>query len=486
MKDIKNKVLQIINNKNFKRIAIVVILFALIFGFYKSISNSNKDLILVNNRIDRRQFQIYKQKTDGSGYELYTGSGFPEGQVLNVNRTVCLDNNGNELQNVISYRDGRVSVSSNKTVFCTLYFDIVKPDITVVITGFNETHNTKSVSCTTGETPQSGTTNAYFNTKYQALVFNNVTSKNTNCTLTSTNTDLSSTKTTLRDTITGLITSGNIYEHQTAGVTDWALENVADSGTNSNGDTVTVGYRYEGKKPNNYIWFNNEMWRIIGVIPTCTASGCTTKEDLVKIIRAESIGGLKWHTSTPTYVWSDQYSLYQVLNSYYLTKSNATGDAICTGTVAADCDYRVKGIGETSYYGNMIKNVYWNSGKAAPGSTAAATYGNEMLTQDVGGKIGIMNASDYGYATTTHTASLSSYKSYTGTNWLFSQGFEWMIDPFFSDGRYALFVENTGNMNYNVTATLRGFSVRPVAYLDSSVYVISGDGSEGTPYQIAM
>ena len=25
------------------------------------------------------------------------------------------------------------------------------------------------------------------------------------------------------------------------------------------------GYRYEGKNQNNYIWFNNELWRIIGV-----------------------------------------------------------------------------------------------------------------------------------------------------------------------------------------------------------------------------
>jgi len=24
-----------------------------------------------------------------------------------------------------------------------------------------------------------------------------------------------------------------------------------------------AGYRYEGKNPNNYIWFNDEMWRII-------------------------------------------------------------------------------------------------------------------------------------------------------------------------------------------------------------------------------
>ena len=30
------------------------------------------------------------------------------------------------------------------------------------------------------------------------------------------------------------------------------------------------GYRYEGKNPNNYIWFNNEYWRIIGVFDSAT------------------------------------------------------------------------------------------------------------------------------------------------------------------------------------------------------------------------
>ena len=309
------------------------------------------------------------------------------------------------------------------------------------------------------------------------IVIDNVTGK-VEC-----NVDFKTNPSTLKDTITGLITSGNIYEHQTNSVTDWVLENVTNSGTNSNGDTVTAGYRYEGKKPNNYIWFNNEMWRIIGVIPTCTASGCTTKEDLVKIISAESIGGLKWHTSSPNKIWSDQYSLYQVLNSYYLTKGNATGMSICTGTAAADCDYRVKGI--DTYYRNMIKDVYWNTGAGLQSKTATITYGKEILTQNVGGKIGIMNASDYGYATTTHTAALESYGSYASTNWLYGQGYEWTITPYSSNSNFALYVTSSGNVDSS-SAYSAGYAVRPSLYLDSSVYVVSGDGTESTPYQIAM
>ena len=42
------------------------------------------------------------------------------------------------------------------------------------------------------------------------------------------------------------------------------------------------GYRYEGKNPNNYIWFNNEYWRIIGVFDS-TSHGQSEK-NMVKII----------------------------------------------------------------------------------------------------------------------------------------------------------------------------------------------------------
>ena len=49
------------------------------------------------------------------------------------------------------------------------------------------------------------------------------------------------------------------------------------------------GKRYQGKNPDNYIWFNDELWRIIGNIPVCLTSGCASTENRVKIIRNNSI-----------------------------------------------------------------------------------------------------------------------------------------------------------------------------------------------------
>ncbi len=63
-------------------------------------------------------------------------------------------------------------------------------------------------------------------------------------------------------------------------------------------------WRFAGKNPNNYILFNNELWRIIGVMPNveyCTGtygseSECSTTKtgSLVKIIRNDSLGAFSF------------------------------------------------------------------------------------------------------------------------------------------------------------------------------------------------
>ena len=55
---------------------------------------------------------------------------------------------------------------------------------------------------------------------------------------------------------------------------------------------ANTDYRYTGADPNNYVSFNNELWRIIGVFPTDDGTG--NIENRVKIIRNESIGRYSW------------------------------------------------------------------------------------------------------------------------------------------------------------------------------------------------
>ena len=256
------------------------------------------------------------------------------------------------------------------------------------------------------------------------------------------------------------------------------------------------GYRYEGKDPNNYIWFNNELWRIIGVFDE--ASHGVSGQNLVKIIKADSIGGLVWDKSN-TNDWTAA-SLMNLLNGAYYNSENGTGGEYCYGystTVpAGSCDYRESGINDT--YRPMIENVTWHlGGHSRTSATAEAFYGYERGTTVYSGRpptttgyIGLMYPSDYGYSVLSsscaRTTNLGSYDEATcaGQSWLYGQGYEWTITPNSSNSISAFSLFSNGRVvTFNACF---GYSVRPVLYLDSSVYVIDGNGSVSDPYIIGM
>ena len=54
--------------------------------------------------------------------------------------------------------------------------------------------------------------------------------------------------------------------------------------------------RYTGIDPNNYILFNNELWRIIGVMNNVETSA-GIKESLLKIRKSELLGIYSWDSS---------------------------------------------------------------------------------------------------------------------------------------------------------------------------------------------
>ena len=101
-----------------------------------------------------------------------------------------------------------------------------------------------------------------------------------------------------------------------------------------------------------------------------------------------------------------------------------------------------------------------------------------------------MYPSDYGYSVLSsscaRTTNLGSYNEATcaGQSWLYGQGYEWTITPHSSYSDYVFHLYGNGYLNYD--RANNGYSVRPVLYLDSSVYVIDGNGSVSDPYIIGM
>ena len=272
--------------------------------------------------------------------------------------------------------------------------------------------------------------------------------------------------------------------------------------TEGTGEVVNEnGYRYEGKNPNNYIWFNNEYWRIIGVFDR--SSHGQDGKHLVKIIRAETLDGLSWDESGAN-DWTAS-SLKSLLNGAYYNAQDGTSSEYCYGFTmmpSTNCDYTKKGI--QSSYRRMITNVTWHlGGYSSNRATAEEFYEYERSTTVNGsnsttttGFIGLMYPSDYGYSILAsdcaRTTDLRFYNKEicAGASWLYGKGTEWTLTHNSSrnDFVFALFSEGFlyGVYGEHLSVAYEGYGFRPVLYLDASVYKIDGDGSLENPYIVGM
>lgn len=266
-----------------------------------------------------------------------------------------------------------------------------------------------------------------------------------------------------------------------------------------NGKVVNEnGYRYEGTNPNNYVLYNGELWRIIGVFGS-TVHG--QSGNLVKIIRNESIGGLVYYTLTSSLTSWGASTLYKLLNqtsggSYYTgvdytNKSSGTYCSSYYGYTPIDCSFSKTGI-RSDYARGMIQEVSWYStAYAVPGIQPYDAYLNDITTTTKStGYIGLMYASDYGYAVQAsdcaRTTALSSYDGSTtgltcaGKNWLRLGEEEWTISRTSENSSKTVAIH--GGLDGD--GIQMGHMVRPVLYLKSSVYYVSGSGTYDDPIVI--
>ena len=414
-----------------------------------------------DNKIPKMISLMLETKAGSGEYKQSTDSKWPtSGYEYNEALSSC--ENGSIL--VWNENKGTVTVKANKLDKCYVYFDVLFPDVTLAITNRPTTYGKLgSISCTGS--------NATYNQQYNRIEISSFNGKYSSCNLNYTD---STSKVNLASYITGLAGS--------------------EQGT---GQVVNEkGYRYEGKNPNNYIWFNNEYWRIIGVFDS--ASHGQANKNLVKIIRADILDGLAWHKSN-TNDWTSS-SLKSLLNGAYYNATDGTSSGYCYGystTVPANCDYTKKGI--QSGYRGMIANVTWYlGGYSSSSATADAFYGYERGTTVYSGRpisttgyIGLMYPSDYGYSVLSsscaRTTNLVSYNTANcaGQSWLYGKGYEWTLTPYSSYSAYVFNLYFQGQLNDN-SHVASGYGSRPVLYLDASVYKIDGDGSLDNPYIVGM
>ena len=232
--------------------------------------------------------------------------------------------------------------------------------------------------------------------------------------------------------------------------------------------------RFRGKTPNNYVTFNNETWRIIGIV-----------DGHLKLIRNESAAVKQWNADNLN-DWTKS-SLMKYLNPKDVSKAETDGEYWSNLTL------------EAKY---MIEKIEWNLGGFTSNSTNTnniktleaytkerenVSYNNQPTTWE--GYVGLMYPSDYGYAASEECMINKVLYQYNdeackSSNWLYIGIHEWTQSPHSGCSDCVWYVDATGMLNYANNA--RTSNVRPVVNLKSTVKFIDGVGTSDKPYQLAM
>ena len=299
----------------------------------------------------------------------------------------------------------------------------------------------------------------------------------------------------------------------------------ATNAYDDNGVTKYHEYRYVGAEPDNWVRYNDDDYRIIGVFDD--NSHGVEGEYLVKLIAANALAATSWGTynSAPAYTmrssvknnWDGLDSngtttngtgvpanLNVLLNEYFLNPTATSTYGECVNWIYAsysqtskNCS-NIKGYGiQTTSLRDYIQPVTWylygygsNLNKANwyqcernnyIGCTSANSGAYSGTTT---ASIGLMYVSDYfyasGYVASNDIQTTSGAQDLIVLNWLYN-GIEWTITPR-GDSNDLVF-NISGYVNKNNGSHL-SFSFRPTFYLKSTVKIKSGNGTYNNPYVI--
>ena len=273
-------------------------------------------------------------------------------------------------------------------------------------------------------------------------------------------------------------------------------------------NTSDENIRYYGSNPDNYVSFNNELWRIIGVFG-----------NNVKLVRSEKLGDLSWDSSASSVnngwgvnEWS-QSALKNYLNTMYYGGTSVT---CYNGKYDQTTTCPTNRLDETSK--SLIDNHIWNTG--APNDSTLydsttnsydtvefynAERGNETgkicssgiacndtveRTTTWTGYVGLPYITDYAYASSesdcnTKIDNSSTYKC-KNNNWMHKNDWYWTLSPFaIPDDAGSVWVVG-GDEGVSCNGAAFPLSAFPTIYLKSNVLIESGNGTSDSPYILKL
>ena len=287
-------------------------------------------------------------------------------------------------------------------------------------------------------------------------------------------------------------------------------------------NTPDQNIRYYGSDPNNYVRFNNELWRIIGVFG-----------NNVKLVRSETLGKLSWDSSESSVnngwgvnEWS-QADLKNYLNTMYYGGTTVTCYSSYDNQTTTCPTNRLDNTAKS-----LIDNHTWNTGapndsklydstpglydtvpfyKAERGKETGKIcngrdYCNDTVTRKTEwtGYIGLPYVTDWAYASGENICETNMNKGYfvgasspdeafanavcKNNNWMQDvtlteiEDATWFMSPFALPFNAFSVWNLYGDGRANGYATALPLSAFPTIYLKSNILIESGKGTSSDPY----
>ena len=116
--------------KKFKTIMIVLLSIWIInihfaYNFINNKGSPIENSVLRKEINNNTNFALMLEQNDGTYIES-TNSKWPDNYSLNLDKSKCIDKNGNELDKNLKYINNVIKITTNTTSYCYLYFDKVK------------------------------------------------------------------------------------------------------------------------------------------------------------------------------------------------------------------------------------------------------------------------------------------------------------------------------------------------------------------------
>ena len=271
------------------------------------------------------------------------------------------------------------------------------------------------------------------------------------------------------------VTASTTYTSGTSATTLYAHWNVQLIGADKfnayfeNVEEVAGAKRYTGEDVDNYVLFNDgELWRIIGIY-----------NNQLKIVRASKLTG--------------SISTYEK-NKYNLNINNGNAWA------GSNFEIWLNQTSEEGYYyslddtaKSMIVDGTWNAGAVAANANASEAYLSAQTTQ-ITRKVGLLASYEYLYTTDSscHNVAGNSGNFNPGCSaktWFIPGAGAWTLSPYSNNSTSVTFIMPSDLGGYIDTVRVDrlcpfDLELYPVVYLNSSVQIASGQGTESNPYTL--